>query len=115
MKYITIAVDEKSYARMVAGLRVEGSVGYDLKKGLGDLNAYNRKEREPGYKRPKSETLYETVTGRLNQSSETYNIYVSAKKSMGRERCASALETQARDMADHLRFIKTIKDLVGEV
>ena len=45
MQYITIAVDDKSYARMVAGYRVEGSVGYNPSKGMGDLNAFNRKKR----------------------------------------------------------------------
>ena len=115
MHYITLAVDDKSFARMMKGLRVEGTVGINLETLIGDLNAFKRLSREPGYVRPKPVTLFNTVSGRLNETAKTYNIYVSAKKSMGRERCASALETQARDMADHLRFMKTIKDLVGEV
>ena len=30
MHYITVAIDDKSFARMLKGLRVEGTVGLDL-------------------------------------------------------------------------------------
>jgi hypothetical protein len=40
MKFITIAVDDKSYARMLKGLRVEGTVGFDQKTSVGDLNTF---------------------------------------------------------------------------
>ena len=36
MKIIRIKVDDKSYARMIAGKRVEGTVGFDEGKSLGD-------------------------------------------------------------------------------
>ncbi|MBQ3681387.1 MAG: hypothetical protein II927_08630 [Paludibacteraceae bacterium] len=115
MKYITIAVDDKSYAQLMAGKRVEGTVGLDLRTLVGDLNAYNRKSREPGYVKPKPKTLYETQSGRLNETAKTFNIYVSAKKSLGRERCASELLEQTKEMANYLFLTKTIEELLNEI
>ena len=115
MKFITIAVDDKSYAQMIAGKRVEGTVGFNLSTLTGDLNAFKRKSREPGYVKPNPITLYETVTGRLNETAKTYNIYVSAKKSMGRRRCAEELQLQAEEMTDFLHLTKTIDEIMNEV
>ena len=42
MNIIQVLVDDKSFARMQMGLRVEGTVGFDTCKRMGDLNAYNR-------------------------------------------------------------------------
>ncbi len=45
MHIIKILVDDKSFARMMQGLRVEGTVGFNLKTMMGDLNAFNRLPR----------------------------------------------------------------------
>ena len=42
MHIIKISVDNKSYARMLQGLRVEGTVGFNFSRMMGDLNAFNR-------------------------------------------------------------------------
>ena len=115
MHYITIAVDDKSYARMIKGLRVEGTVGINLETLIGDLNAFKRLSREPGYVRPKPVTLFNTVSGRLNETARTYNIYVSAKKDMGRRRSATELLSQAKELTDYLRDTKSIEEIMDEV
>lgn len=115
MHYITLAVDDKSYAQLIAGKRVEGTVGFNLSTFIGDLNAFKRKSREPGYVRPKPKTLYETLSGRLNETAKTYNIYVSAKKSIGRERCASEIHAQAKELTNYLFLTKTNDELLNEI
>lgn len=115
MKYITIAVDDKSYAQMVAGKRVEGTVGFNLSTLVGDLNAFKRKSRELGYVRPKPITLRETLSGRLKETAKTYNIYVSAKKSMGNERCAREIHAQAKELTTYLFLTKTNDELLNEI
>ena len=76
MQYITIAVDEKSFARMVAGLRVEGSVGYNPKKGMGDLNAFNRKKRD----RKKDRLVKKLPWGWVKESLERIKVFGSFPK-----------------------------------
>ena len=112
---IRVEIDDKTYARMMEGKRVEGTIGCDLWTGQKDFRAFVRKSREPGYVKPKPITLYETVTGRLNETAKTYNIYVSAKKSMGRKRCAEELQLQAEEMTDFLHLTKTIDEIINEV
>ena len=115
MRYLTIAVDDKSYAQLMAGKRVEGTVGFNLKTLVGDLNAFKRQSREPGYVKPKPKTLHETQSGRLNETAKTFNIYVSAKKSMGRERCAREIHAQAKELTNYLCLTKTIEELLNEI
>lgn len=115
MHYITVAIDDKSFARMLKGLRVEGTVGLDLESWIGDLNAFKRLSQEPGYVKPKPVTLFNTVTGRLKETAKTYNIYVSAKKNMGRKRSATELMSQAKELTDYLRHTKGIEEILDEV
>ena len=78
MKYITIAVDEKSYARMVAGLRVKGSVGYNPNKGMGDLNAFNRKKRV----RKKDRLVKKLPWGWVKESLKQLKVFGSFPKDL---------------------------------
>jgi hypothetical protein len=115
MHYITIAVDDKSYALLIEGKRVQGTVGYKVGDLVGDLRAHHLKSRESDYVRPAPITLHVTQSGRLNETARTFNIYVSAKKLMGRERSASELMMQAKELTDYLRTTKTIEEILNEV
>ena len=64
MKTIKILVDDKSYARMLEGKRVEGTVGYNPSKNIGDLNAFNRLPRS----RYKDKLVEKTPWGWVKQS-----------------------------------------------
>ena len=79
MQYITIAVDEKSYARMLAGYRVEGSVGYDPRMELGNLNAFNRKKR----KRKRDRLVKKLPWGWIKESMERFKVFGSFPKDLG--------------------------------
>ena len=115
MKIIRIKVDDKSYARMIAGKRVEGTVGFDEGKSLGDLNAFNRKSREPDYVRPKDITMAVSASGWLKASVQKFKIYVSANRGMGRKRSAEELQRQALELIDRLRSTKTIEEILDEI
>ena len=108
MKFITITVDDKSYAQMLKGKRVEGTVGFDQKTSMGDLNAFKRQSREPGYVRPKDVMLGESASGWLKMSVKKFKIFVSANKGMGHERSASEILRQAIELTDYLHSTKTI-------
>jgi hypothetical protein len=112
---IKVKVEDETWARMTTGKRVEGTIGHDKWTGENNFNAFNRKSREPGYERPKDETLYETASGWLKMSVKRLKIFVSANKGMGRERCAAEILMQAKELTDHLKHTKTIDEIMDEV
>jgi len=73
MRTIKIEVDDNSYARMLKGLRVEGTVGFDPRKKLGDLNAFKRQPR----RHRKNLLLKKTPWGWLKASFERLKRYSS--------------------------------------
>ena len=112
---IKVEIDDKTYARMLEGKRVEGTMGYDQWTGKKDFKAFNRKSREPGYVRPKDITLYESASGWLKKSTKKFKIFVSANNGMGRERSAAEILSQARELTDGLRSLKSIDEIMNEV
>ena len=98
MQYITIAVDEKSYARMVAGLRVEGSVGYNPNKGMGDLNAFNRKK----CKRNKDRMVKKLPWGWVKESLERIKVFGSFPKDYSLAELIELLNELTRDAKNAL-------------
>ena len=115
MHIIPVSIDDKSYEIMLSGKRVEGTVGVDQTIKLGNLNAFNRKSRLPGYVRPKDMTMYETASGWLKKSTKKFKIFVSANCGMGRERSAAEILSQARELTDRLRSQKSIDEIMNEV
>ena len=98
MQYITIAVDEKSFARMVAGLRVEGSVGYNPNKGMGDLNAFNRKK----CKRNKDRLVKKLPWGWVKKSLTRVKVFASFPDDVGTARVLGLLDDHTRDAKNAL-------------
>ena len=88
MQIIKIEVDDKSYARMLKGLRVEGTVGFDLRKKRGDLNAFNRLPR----KRYRDILLKKLPWGRVTESIKNIKVHGSFPKDMGTAKMLTALE-----------------------
>ena len=98
MQYITIAVDEKSFARMVAGLRVEGTVGYNPNKGIGDLNAFNRKKRV----RPKDRLVKKLPWGWVKESLKQLKVFASFPKDLTLAELIELLNEHARSAKNAL-------------
>ena len=112
---IKVEIEDKTYARMLEGKRVEGTIGYDLWTGKKDFKAFNRKSREPGYVKPKDIMLYETASGWLKESAKKFKIFVSANKGMGRHRSSTEILRQAIEVTEYLRNTKTIDEIMDEV
>lgn len=102
MMTIKIDISEETWARMLTGRRVEGTLGYDLMTGRKDFRAYHRRSREPGYQSP-SLTVYETESGRLYLTATRNHIHVSSKSALGRVRSAQSLLMQAKELTDYLK------------
>ena len=98
MQYITIAVDEKSYARMVAGYRVEGTVGYDPSTEVGNLNAFNRKKS----KREKDRMVKKLPWGWVKESLERIKVFGSFPKDMGTAQVMGLLDDHTSDAKNAL-------------
>jgi hypothetical protein len=112
---IKVRVDDATYARMMVGKRVEGTIGFDPGTGVKDFRAFNRKSREAGYERPADELLYTSSSGWLKASARRFKVFVSVNRSMGRERSASELLMQSKELTDHLRHMKTIEEILEEI
>ena len=98
MQYITIAVDDKSYARMVAGYRVEGSVAYDPITEVGDLKAFNRLSRNH-----KSQNLVKKLPwGWVKESVERFKVFGSFPKDVGVAEVIALLNGHHRDAKNAL-------------
>ena len=108
--FITVEIDDKLYARLILG-RVKGSLGFDGLKAVHTFNAWNL-----GSKGHLTEvTEHVTASGWLRRSARKNKIFVSVNSSMGRERCASELMMQAKELTDHLRNTITIEELMDEI
>ena len=98
MQYITIAVDEKSLARMMEGKRVEGTVGYNPRTCMGDLNAFNRKK----CKRNKDRMVKKLPWGWVKESLERIKVFGSFPKDLGTARMMGLIEDHTRDAKNAL-------------
>ena len=112
---IKVKISDETWARMLTGKRVEGTLGYDKWTGEKSFNAFQRKSREPGYERPADVTLYETASGWLKQSVKKNKIFVSVNRSMGNGRGASELMLQAKELTDRLRHTMTIEEIMDNI
>ena len=115
MHIIPVAVDDKSFEIMLSGRRVEGTIGYDQEILLGDLNAFKRRSREPGYVKPGEVVLAESASGWLRLSIRKFKMYLSANRGLGRQRGADELLRQAEELCEYLRTTKTIFEIMDEV
>ena len=98
MQYIKIAIDEKSFARMMEGKRVEGTVGYNPRTRVGDLNAFNRKKS----KREKDRMVKKLPWGWVKESLERVKVFGSFPKDVGRARVIGLIEDHTRDAKNAL-------------
>ena len=111
---IKVKITEETWERMLAGVRVKGTIGYSKWTGEKDFNAWHGKSLEPGYI-PESIVLYETADGSLRQTARRNKISVSVKRSLGRKRGATEIMSQARELTDYLKNTKTIEEIMDEV
>ena len=112
---IKVNISEETWARMLKGKRVEGTLGLNKCTGEKSFNAFHRKSREPGYVKPADVTLYESASGWLKQSVKKNKIFVSVNRSMGNVRGSAELMLQAKELTDHLRHTMTIEEIIDNI
>lgn len=98
MNIIQVLVDDKSFARMQMGLRVEGTVGFDTCKGMGDLNAFNRKR----YSKPKDNLVKKLPWGWVKESLERIKVFGSFPKDLGTAEVIGLLNDHTRSAKNAL-------------
>ena len=112
-KYVVFS--DEALECLLTGKAVEGTLKMDVMTRQVSFNMFNRKSRQPGYVRPKDLTLYETTSGWLKKSMKKFKIFVSANNRMERERAATEILRQAKELADHLKNTKSIEEIMNEI
>ena len=108
-KYVEFS--DEALECLLTGKAVEGTMKMDLMTRLVNFNMFNRKPRH----RAKDLILHETTSGWLKKSVKKFKIFVSANNRMNRERAATEILRQAKELADHLKNTKTIEEIMDEV
>lgn len=112
-KYVEFS--DEALECLLTGKAVEGTMKMDLMTRQVSFNMFNRISRKPGYVRPKDLILHETTSGWLKKSVKKFKIFVSANNRMERERAATEILRQAKELADHLKNTKSIEEIMNEI
>ena len=100
MHILPVAIDDKSYEIMLSGKRVEGTIGIDLNIMLGNLNAFKRKSRLPGY--VKDKLIKKLPWGWVKESPERIKVHGSFPKDVGTVQVMGLLDEHFRDAMNAL-------------
>ena len=78
---IKVEISEETWARMLTGRRVEGTIGYDTWTGRKDFNAFHRQPK----KRLKDKLIKKLPWGWVKESEENLKVFTSVPKVYGLE------------------------------
>jgi len=78
---IKVEISEETWARMLTGKRVEGTIGIDKWSGKKDFNAHNRKIK----KRVRDKLIKKLPWGWVKESEENLKVFTSVPKVYGIE------------------------------
>ena len=90
---IKVEISEETWARMLTGKRVEGTIGIDRLTGRKDFNAFNRQKRN----RPKDRLIKKLPWGWVKESLQRIKVFGSFPKDMGTANILGELELHHRD------------------
>lgn len=85
---IKVEISEETWARMLTGKRVEGSIGLDLWSKKKDFLAHRRKPRN----RQKDKLVKKLPWGWVKESQQNLKVFSSVPKEMGIEKVMEAFE-----------------------
>ena len=108
-KYVEFS--DEALECLLTGKAVVGTLKMDLMTRQVSFNMFNRKPRH----RAKDLILHETTSGWLKKSVKKFKIFVSANNRMERERAATEILRQAKELADHLKNTKSIEEIMNEI
>lgn len=100
MHILPVSIDDKSYEIILSGKRVEGTIGIDLTIMLGNLNAFNRKSRLPGY--VKDKLIKKLPWGWVKESQARIKVHGSFPKDFGTAEVMGMLDEHTRQAKDAL-------------
>ncbi len=112
-KYVFIIDLLEIIAKLMAGKVVKGVLYIDKDTHRLVFRPYNITSDGINY-RAFRRTLYETPNGRLVETSLRYKLKVSIKKTLGRQRSAMEMQSQARELSDYLKHTKSIDEILDE-
>ena len=98
---IKVEISNETWARLLTGKRIEGTLGYDLMTGRKDSNMFHRQTRS----RLRDRLIKKLPWGWVKESQERYKTYSSVPKDMPLEALVRALGE------DHDEAVQTIVDV----
>ena len=95
---IKVRISEETWARMLTGKRIEGTLGYDKWTGEKSFNAFNRKVRV----RSKNKLVKKLPWGWVKESALQLKVLGSFPKAIGTARVLALLDEHTKDAKDAL-------------
>ena len=92
---IKVEISEETWARMLTGKRVEGTIGLDKWTGKKDFNAFHRKA-----KKLHDKLIKKLPWGWVKESKERIKVYESVPKSLGLEKLILMLDDEHTSATD---------------
>ena len=92
---IKVEISEETWARMLTGKRVEGTIGLDKWTGKKDFNAFHRKARKLHDK-----LIKKLPWGWVKESKERFKVYESVPKRLGLEDIVLTLDDEHKAATD---------------
>ena len=95
---IKVEISEETWARMLTGKRIEGTIAYDPWTGRKDFKMFNRQSRE----KPHDTLIKKLPWGWVKESKERIKVYESVPKELGTARVISLLDSEHEEVMDAL-------------
>ena len=90
---IKVEISEETWARMLTGRRVEGTIGLDKWTGKKDFNAFNRHRK----KRLRDKLIKKLPWGWVKESQENLKVFTSVPKEFGMETVLAYMDEDHED------------------
>ena len=97
---IKVEISNETWARMLTGKRIEGTLGYDLMTGKKDFNAFHRKTRS----RLRDRLVKKLPWGWVKESQQRYKTFCSVPKDMPLDAIVTHFES------DHQEAMQAVVD-----
>jgi hypothetical protein len=94
---IKVEISEETWARMLTGKRVEGTLGLDKWTGKKDFNAFHRKARKL-----RDKIIKKLPWGWVKESKERIKVYESVPKELGMAQVLAVLNEEHEEAHEAL-------------
>lgn len=98
---IKVEISEETWARMLTGRRVEGTIGLDKWTGKKDFNAFNRHRK----RRLRDKLIKKLPWGWVKESQENLKVFTSVPKEFGMETVLAYMDENHEDAKKALTYV----------